>query len=113
MLKFDAFSWGELFSLLAVIISFATIMMSLKSRSTSDSRSEQQMLDKLDNLSNVTRETNIDVKEISKKIDDHSERLAALEAKVENAFFRLKRVEDTQDNCQACRMSKDQLLKQD
>lgn len=71
------------------------------------------MLDKLDNLSNVTRETNIDVKEISKKIDDHSERLATLEAKVENAFFRLKRVEDTQDNCQACRMSKDQLLKQD
>lgn len=110
MFKFDAFSWGELFSLIAVIISFATISMAIKTRSSTDTRSDQQVLDKLDNLSNVTKETNIDVKEISKKIDDHAERLATLEAEMKNVFFRVKRVEDTQDHCQACRASKEHLF---
>lgn len=109
MFKFDVFSWGELFSLIAVVISFATITISIKARTSADMKNDQQVLDRLDNLNNITKETNNDVKEISKKIDDHSERLATLEAEMKNAFFRIKRVEDTQDNCQACRASKQSL----
>lgn len=109
MVKLDPIGWGELFSLLAVIISFVTICLSIFARSKSNTQSEQQVLDRLDNLGTVTKETNIDVKEVSKKIDDHSERLASLEARVDNAFFRIKRVEETQDHCQACRASKQSL----
>lgn len=103
------FGWSEIISLAAVVISFATILMSMKARSAADSKSDQQVLDKLDSLESTTKETNQDVKMINRKIDDHAERLATLEAEMKNAFFRIKRVEDTQDNCQACRASKQSL----
>lgn len=105
----NEFGWSELISLAAVVISFATIFMSMKARSAADSKSDQQVLDKLDSLESTTKETNQDVKMINRKIDDHAERLATLEAEMKNAFFRIKRVEDTQDNCQACRASKQSL----
>lgn len=111
MMKFDTFGWTELISLAAVIISFVTIFLSIKSKSIVETKKDQQVLDKLDNLTNVTKETNDEVKSINKKIDDHSERLAALEAKMDSTVHRLKRVEDTQDHCQACRISKEQLYK--
>ena len=103
------FGWSELISLAAVVISFVTILMSLKARSSANSKNDQQVLDKLDSLESMTKETNQDVKMINRKIDDHAERLATLEAEMKNAFFRIKRVEDTQDNCQACRASKQSL----
>lgn len=109
MMKFDAFGWTELISLIAVIISFATIILSIKSKMTADTKNDQRVLDKLDSLESMTKETNQDVKMINRKIDDHAERLATLEAEMKNAFFRIKRVEDTQDNCQACRASKQSL----
>ena len=105
----STFGWSELISLTAVIISFATILLSMKSRSEKETKSDQQVLDKLDSLESMTKETNQDVKMINRKIDDHAERLATLEAEMKNAFFRIKRVEDTQDNCQACRASKQSL----
>ena len=103
------FGWSELISLAAVVISFATVLMSLKARSSANSKNDQQVLDKLDSLESTTKETNQDVKMINRKIDDHAERLATLEAEMKNAFFRIKRVEDTQDNCQACRARKQSL----
>lgn len=105
----STFGWSELISLAAVIISFATVLLSMKSRSEKGTKNDQQVLDKLDSLESMTKETNQDVKMINRKIDDHSERLATLEAEMKNAFFRIKRVEDTQDNCQACRASKQSL----
>lgn len=109
MMNFDSFGWAELISLAAVAISFLTIYTSTKIRSAAEYKSDQQVLDKLNNLESMTKDTNQDVKAINKKIDDHSERLASLEAEMKNAFYRIKRVEDTQDNCQACRSSKEQL----
>lgn len=109
MPKFDTFGWAELFSLAAVTISFVTVCASMFARSKNSTQNEQRMFDKLDTLSGITKETNDDVKEISRKIDDHSERLAHLEAEMGNAFNRIKRIETTQDNCQACRLSKEQL----
>ena len=111
--RFDTFGWGELISLIAVVISFATIATSLVSRSKknaeTDTKNEQKIFDKLDQLSDMTRDTNIAVKEMSKKIDNHAERLARIEADKETIFRRLKRIEETQDHCQACRLAKQTL----
>lgn len=104
------FGWGELISLVAVAISFATICISALSRSKNESKSEQRLIDKLDSLSDIAKETSSEVKSINKKIDDHAERLAHLESNMDSVFRRIKRVEDTQDHCQACRTSKQQLL---
>ena len=109
-MNFDSFGWAELISLSAVIISFVTICVSTFSKSKINTQNDQRMLDKLDNLSGMVKETNDAVKSINKKIDDHSERLAHLEAEMDNAFVRIKRVELTQDNCQACRVSSQKLL---
>lgn len=106
MPKFDAFGWGELISLIAVVISFATISISLSSRSKTETQNEQKMFDKLDRLNDVTRETNETVKQMSAKIDDHTERLAHLESDRDTIYKRIERIEKTQDNCQACRTSK-------
>ena len=105
----NTFGWSELISLAAVVISFATVLMSLKARSSANSKNDQQVLDKLDSLESTTKETNQDVKTITRQLDHQQERLATLEAEMKNAFFRIKRVEDTQDNCQACRASKQSL----
>lgn len=110
MLNENNFGWGELISLIAVIISFVTICISSLSRSKNESKSEQRLIDKLDSLSDIAKETSSEVKSINKKIDDHAERLAHLESNMDSVFRRIKRVEDTQDHCQACRVSKQQLL---
>lgn len=68
------------------------------------------MFDKLDRLNEVTRETNEAVKAMSTKIDDHTERLARLESDRDTLYRRVKRIEETQDNCQACRMTKETLF---
>lgn len=105
-IKMGAFGWGELFSLLAVIISCITVCVSLLTKSKNETRSEQQILDKLDQLSDTSRETNDTVKAMNAKIDDHSERLARLESDNVSVFRRLKRIEETQDKCQACRAAR-------
>lgn len=109
---FKVFGWGELFSLLAVIISFATISISIFGRLKTDTKNEQKMFDKLDRLSEISNETNATVKAMSAKIDDHAERLARIESDRESIFRRLKRIEETQDHCQACRAAKQELLGQ-
>lgn len=105
----DPFGWGELISLIAVILSLVTISINIFGRSKVDTKNEQKMFDKLDRLSEVSRETNETVKAMNAKVDDHAERLARLESDNESIFRRLKRIEETQDNCQACRLAKQQM----
>lgn len=112
--NFAAFGWSELIALIAVIISCITVGMSMFSKSKknteADTKNEQKIFDKLDRLSEMTKDTNLAVKEMSRKIDDHAERLARIEADRESIFRRLKRIEETQDHCQSCRVSKQDLL---
>lgn len=114
--RFETFGWSELISFIAVVISFATIATSLYSKSKknteADTKNEQKIFDKLDYLSDMSRDTNTAVKEMSKKIDNHAERLARIEADKETIFRRLKRIEDTQDHCQSCRAAKAEMTKE-
>lgn len=98
--------------MLAVIISFATVSINLFGRSKTETRNEQRMLDKLDRLGEITNETNLTVKSMSEKIDDHADRLARIESDRETIFRRLKRIEETQDHCQSCRISRNELFGQ-
>lgn len=112
MPEFKTFDWAELFSLASVVIAFATIYFSTRTRSTNDAQNEQRMMDKLDNLSEMSKETNTTVKAMNKKIDDHAERLVRLESESKAVFRRLKRIEDTQDHCQSCRAAKAEMTKE-
>lgn len=91
----DQLTWSEFFALISVIISFATICVNSYSRAKADTKNEQKMFDKLDNLAATSAETRDAVKLMDAKLDDHSMRITRIEGKVENLTFRIKRVEET------------------
>ena len=62
-----------------------------------DAAGDQLVNDKLDRMGEVGRETRDAVREMSAKLDDHSQRLARVENDVENIYHRLSRVEATCD----------------
>lgn len=107
---FGSFGWGELISLLAVTISFVTICINIFGNSKKDTQNEQWMHDKIDHLTEMSKDINNTVKSLDIKLSDHSERLARLESDNETIFRRLKRIETTQDHCQACRAAKQQMI---
>lgn len=92
-----AFGWGELISLVAVLISFATICVSLLGNSKLDTKNEQKMFDKLDNLSSLSQETRDTVRDISTKLEDHSERISRIEGDIKTLYNRVERIENTCD----------------
>ena len=97
MPKFESFGWGELISFLAVIISFATICISLFGKSKQDTRQDQKVLDRLDALYGTTHETRDDVKALTAKIDDYGNRLTKAEADIQTLYRRVGRIENVCD----------------
>lgn len=97
MPKFESFGWGELISLIAVVISFVTICMSIFGHSKQDTRNEQRLLDRLDSLNATTHETRDDVKNLTTKIDDYGNRLTKVETDIQTLYHRVRRIEDTCD----------------
>lgn len=93
----DEFGWSELISLMAVCISFATICISLFSRSKKDTQNEQRLLDKLDRLNETTHETRDDVRSLTEKIDDYGNRLTKAETDIQSIYRRIGRVENRCD----------------
>lgn len=96
--QFETFGWGELFSMIAVIISFVTICVSLYGKSKNDTRKEQELLDKLDTLNDTSKETRDDVKKLSNEIMDYGNRLIKVESDIDALFRRVSRIEKVLDS---------------
>lgn len=64
----------------------------------SDAADAQRMVDKLDMIASDVTETRDSVREISRKIDDHSERITRAEQRIESIFKRLERLEGNFDD---------------
>lgn len=97
MPTFGNFGWGELISLLAVIISFCTICISSFGKSKSSAQNEQKLLDRLDNLNATTNETRDDVKAMANKLEDYGNRITKAETDIQTLYRRVGRIEDTCD----------------
>jgi len=95
---FDAFGWGELFSMIAVIISFATICVSLFGKSAQNTRNEQRMFDKLDSLGNISDEIKSDVRTVSKQVSSYGVRLGKAETDIQALKDRVDRLETKCDD---------------
>lgn len=93
MPRFEEFGWGELFSMIAVTISFATICISIFGRSKQDTKNEQRMFDKLDSLGASSNEIRDDVRTISKQVSDYGIRLAKNETEVKLLKEKIDRIE--------------------
>lgn len=89
----DAFGWGELFSMIAVIISFVTICVSLFGKSAQNTRNEQRMFDKLNSLGNISDEIKSDVRTVSKQVSSYGVRLGKAETDIQALKDRFERLE--------------------
>lgn len=90
----------QLLSLLAGVVGVAMMVMAMRrdsqgGRDRQEARAAEQQLvsDKLDSISDMSRETRDTVREMSRQLADHSRELARIEARMEEHDRRLLAIE--------------------
>ena len=91
----------QLVSLVACVTGVVMMVMAMRRDSESDRdrqsahAAEQQVItDKLDSISDMSKETRDTVREMSKQLADHSRELARIETRIEEHDRRLDRLDD-------------------
>ena len=91
----------QLISLVACITGIIMMLMAVRRDSASDRdrqavhAAEQQVItDKLDTISDMSKETRDTVREMSKQLADHSRELARIETRIEEHDRRLDKLDD-------------------
>lgn len=78
---------------LSVLVAALALVYSLLRDRRADVSSSQAIRDKLDYISDNTRDTREDVRALDRKLDNHAERLAKVEAEVDAHEKRIQRIE--------------------
>jgi len=78
---------------LSVLVAALALAYSLLRDRKSDISSSQAIRDKLDYISDNTRDTREDVRALDRKLDNHAERLAKVEAEVDSHEKIIQRIE--------------------
>lgn len=84
---------GTVISLAAVVISFAALMLNGKKETKSDAAALARIDTGLNTLNNGVTEIRVDLRNIQGSLNDHSERLAKVEARAETNSHRLDVIE--------------------
>lgn len=100
MKPFADITMEQLLSLLAGVVGVVMMVMAMRRDSQGDRdrqearAAEQQLVsDKLDSISDMSRETRDTVREMSRQLADHSRELARIEARMEEHDRRLLAIE--------------------
>ena len=101
MHPFAEWTLEQMLSLLAGIVGVVMMVMAMRRDSESDRdrqearAAEQQLItDKLDTISDMSKETRDTVREMSKQLADHSRELARIETRIEEHDRRLDKLDD-------------------
>ena len=101
MHPFAEWTLEQLLSLLAGIVGVVMMVMAMRRDSQSDRdrqearAAEQQLItDKLDTISDMSKETRDTVREMSKQLADHSRELARIETRIEEHDRRLDKLDE-------------------
>lgn len=78
---------------LSVLVAALALVYNLLRDRRADVSSSQAIRDKLDYISDNTRDTREDVRALDRKLDSHAERLAKVEAEVDSHEKRIQRIE--------------------
>ena len=84
---------GVLISIAAVLISFISLMMNGRKDTRADASSNAVTQTKLDNLIAGVTEIRVEIRSLQQSINDHTERLAKVEARAESNTHRLDTME--------------------
>ena len=88
---------GTVISILAVVISFAALMLNSKKETKSDAAALARIDSSLTSVNNGITEIRVDLRTMQTSITDHSERLARVEARAESNTHRLDTIEKKGD----------------
>lgn len=80
---------GTVISILAVVISFAALMLNSKKETKSDAAALARIDSSLTSVNNGITEIRVDLRTMQTSITDHSERLARVESRAESNTHRL------------------------
>lgn len=89
---------GDVIALGSLAVAALTLALSLVRGTRGDAARAQLVDDKLDRISEMGEETRDTVREVDRKLGDHSVRIARLEEQVTTLFGRVERVERTCDD---------------
>ena len=84
---------GTVISILAVVISFAALMLNSKKETKSDAAALARIDSSLTSVNNGITEIRVDLRTMQTSITDHSERLARVESRAESNTHRLDALE--------------------
>ena len=84
---------GTVISILAVVISFAALMLNSKKETKSDAAALARIDSSLTSVNNGITEIRVDLRTMQTSITDHSERLALVESRAESNTHRLDAIE--------------------
>lgn len=81
-------SIGELTSIISAAIVILTFFIGRSTATKTSGAEQQQMSDKLETLISGTKEIKDGVKEVNRKLDDHTERITKIESSLETKASR-------------------------
>ena len=84
---------GTVISILAVVISFAALMLNSKKETKSDAAALARIDSSLTSVNNGITEIRVDLRTMQTSITDHSERLARVESRAESNTHRIDALE--------------------
>ena len=84
---------GVYLSIGALIVAFLGLVLNSRKETRTDAATTAQIQTKLDNLVTGVNEIRVDVRSMRESINDHSERLAKVESRVESNTHRLDALE--------------------
>lgn len=97
-------TFEQLVALGSLVVAVVTVGLTLRRDNNANAESQQAraaerqlVTDKLDTISDMSRETRDTVREMSKQLSDHSRELARIETRIEEHDRRLDKLETTID----------------
>lgn len=88
---------GNVISLASLAVAAFSVFAATWGRSKGSAAAEQRRDDKIDQIARDCTATREDVREINRKLDDHSGRLVKCEEQISSLFHRLERLEAAHD----------------
>lgn len=84
---------GEVIAAISAIVAALALLLNFSRERKSNVMDSQTVRDKLDYISDTARDTREDVRALDRKLDDHTSRIAKVEAHVEAQDKRIQRLE--------------------
>lgn len=83
----------EIVAIGSLLVALTALLSSRLKETKAETARHQLMDDKLDRNNEIARETRDAVRDMSKKLDDHAERLTKAEERIDTLFRRVSRIE--------------------